>query len=506
MKANISTSKLYSISKTYPMIKKGPFRVYKILLGILILLSINSAHAQTSAPEHAGGSFMILCGSNITEDGSTLVAQNHTGNRENPYYLTKYPRTKYDSSGIIRFSNGLEISQTNITQQWLSLQKGRSYKDSRAIGINENQVALAGWVSLSHDRNSQARKADPFVRQGAPEAIVPVALERARNAREFVKILGDFYNRYGITSAVGIAVADKKEVWYMETAGGRHWAAIRIPDDACWIQANGYRIGQINPNDRNVMTSPGIRTFASENGLYDPEGEFFDFAEVFGGRTQKMEQTRHYNTRRLWRAISMLAPSLEIKEDQQEFPLFIKPGEKISLQQLMDILRDHYQDTPYNTLTSDSVAEKEQPIASRETVHSTIIQLTNGLPANVGAVMWTGLGNPNSTPYIPFYFGVSPVPEPYNKKTRDDLKAYQVYRKLSDAFHNDPRSYSNTFPGVYQAYQEKALREQVEIDRGAMRLYRMDARMAIHFLTVNVESLSQQALDIARAQLEQMEE
>jgi len=202
------------------MIKKGPFQIFRTFLGILILLSMNTAFAQSGKMDSPGGSFMILCGSNITEDGSTLVAQNHKGGLDLPYYLTRYARKQYDSSGVIRFSNGLEIAQTNITQQWMALQKGKGYKESRVIGINEKQVSLAGWVSLSHDRNSKVRKADPFVKKGAPEAIVPVVLERARNAREFITILGNFYNQHGITSAVGIAVADKKEVWYLETVGG----------------------------------------------------------------------------------------------------------------------------------------------------------------------------------------------------------------------------------------------------------------------------------------------
>ena len=488
------------------MIKKGPFLNSKTLLGLLILLSLNTAYGQTSKTDHPGGSFMILCGSNITEDGSTLVAQNHHALGDRPYYLTKYPRKQYDSSGVIRFSNGLEIAQTNITQEWMALQKGPGYKESRVIGMNEKQVALAGWVSLSHDRNSKARKADPFVKEGAPEGIVPVALERARNAREFIKILGDFYNQHGITSAVGLAVADKKEVWYLETAGGRHWAAIKIPDDACRVQANSYRIGQINPNDQDVMASPGLRSFAEENGLYDPESEFFDFAKAFGGRTRKMEQTRHMNTRRIWRASTLLDTTLQIAPGQEEYPAFIRPEKKVTLKQLMSILRDHYEGTPYYTLSGDRQADKTQPIACSQTVHSTIIQLTNGLPANVGAVMWTGMGSPNTTPYIPFYFGIKQVPEPYNKEIRDDLKAYKDYQKLSEAYYNDPQTYSKTFPGVYDAYQEKTLKEQVEIDRGTMRLYQTDARMAVHFITVNVESLGQQALDIAREQLERIEE
>jgi dipeptidase len=195
-----------------------------------------------------------------------------------------------------------------------------------------------------------------------------------------------------------------------------------------------------------------------------------------------------------------LDSTARVVPSQQEFPQLIRPEEKVSLQKLITVLRDHYENTPYYPLNNDTISEKT--IASANTRHTTIIQLTNGLPANVGAVMWTGLGSPSTTPYLPFYFGITTVPEPYDKNTPNGQKAYRTFRSLTDRYYDDPGRYADTFPGVWEDFQTKSIREQVKIDQGAMRLYRSRARMAQHFITVNVEGLSQQALDIAKGQLE----
>lgn len=470
------------------------------ILATLVFLTAYSAHAQPSGDQSLPGSFIVMAGSSITEDGSTLVAQNQESESDGPFYLKKYPRTKHDSGDVTRLSNGLEIPRINITAEWLSLENKEGFGGSHVLGVNENQVAVAGRVSLRHDRNKKAREADPLKSGGAPEGIITLALQRARSARECIRIIGDFYNRFGITTAHGIAISDKKEIWYLETGGGRHWAAVRIPNDAVWVQANAYRIGHINPGDVETMASPGLIDFAAQNDLYDPEEELFNFARAFGDRTRTIEANKHFNSRRLWRAISILDSTARVVPSQQEFPQLIRPEEKVSLQKLITVLRDHYENTPYYPLNNDTISEKT--IASANTRHTTIIQLTNGLPANVGAVMWTGLGSPNTTPYIPFYFGITTVPEPYDKNTPNGQKAYQTFRSLTDRYYDDPGGYTDTFPGIWKGFQKKLIREQVKIDQGAMRLYRSRATMAQHFITVNVEGLSQQALDIAKGHLE----
>jgi dipeptidase len=131
-------------------------------------------------------------------------------------------------------------------------------------------------------------------------------------------------------------------------------------------------------------------------------------------------------------------------------------------------------------------------------VHTSVLQLTNGLPPDVGAVLWAGFSSPLTTPYIPFYFGVKNVPKPYDAKTPDEQKAAQVYQQLADLFYQSPLKSSARFPSIWNDFQEKCFNEQVKIDQGAMRLYRMQASLARHFLTVNIESLSREALYIAR--------
>ncbi len=475
-----------------------------LMAGLLLLLAGHVASGQDANSNREGGSFMVLVGSSATDDGSVMVAYNHEDQQERgSYFLRQYPRTEHDSGQRVIYSNGLAFAQTNITHRWMSLEHDGGYKEDPGVGLNEHQVAIGGWVSLNQDLNERAREADPLVGSGAPAGILPIALQRAHSARNGVQVLGRLFERYGIARPMGIAIADKKELWYMETATGHHWAAVQIPSDAFWVQANTFRIGHIDPDDPEVMASQGLVEFAQSHNLYQPEKEIFDFSEAFGGGVAEDSSTKYTTTRRIWRATSILAPSIEVNPDQEAYPLFVRPQEKITLRNLITTLRDHYEGTPYDTMKQDSSAQKEKAIASSQTAYTSITQLTNGLPANVGGVLWLGLGSPNTTPYIPFYFGLKEIPKPFDAATPDAQKAYQVFHHLSRMYYDQPLKYRDTFPGVWEAFQDKIIREQKEIDQGAMRLYRMDLRMAKHFITVNVEGLGQRALDLAREQLNQ---
>ncbi|MBS3808041.1 MAG: C69 family dipeptidase [Bacteroidales bacterium] len=473
-----------------------------LLIAIILLSAANLSEAQTGASSNQAGSFMIMAGTSITEDGSVLIAHNHERKEERPFFLKKFPRTKHDSGSVILFPNGLKIAQSNITLEWMGLKDRQDYTKSGAVGINEQQVAIGGWVSLDQDRNMKARSADPLVKGGTPIGMVPVALQRSRSARELVKILGTFFNQYGIASSFGLAVADKREVWYLETGSGHHWAAVQVPPDACWVQSHSYRIGHIDPDDSGVLASPGIKEFAAENQLYNPESEIFHFAEAFGGRKQKSQSPGSFNSRRLWRGISMLETSLEVQPNQKGYPQFIRPENKVTLEKLISILRDHYQGSPYYIFGNDSLAGQAKPVASENTVYTNIVQLTDGMPSNIGAVLWAGLGSPNTTPYIPFYFGIKEIPKPYDAETRDPQRAYTTYKTLSERYFSRPDQYTDIFPDIWSDFQTKAIKQQINIDQGAMRLYRTDIRQAKHFITVNVEGLSQQALDIAQEQMD----
>ena len=97
-------------------------------------------------------------------------------------------------------------------------------------------------------------------------------------------MIGSLYTKYGVTYPSGVGIADPHEVWYMESGGGKSWAAVRVPDSCYWVQANSYRIGTIDPGDTlNVMTSPGLLEFCEETGPWNPEEGAFSFKKAFGG-------------------------------------------------------------------------------------------------------------------------------------------------------------------------------------------------------------------------------
>lgn len=263
----------------------------------------------------------------------------------------------HDANEKIIFSSGLEILQVKETFEWMVLQIYSGFAEGDAVAVNEYQVAIAGGVALGNDRNEQAKKAGPLIKKGLTGGIRYVALQRAKNARECVGILGKMYSEYGITYPSGVEIADPNEIWYIEPGGGHTWAAIRIPNDSYWIGANGYRIGEIDVNDKeNVVTSPNLLEFVKEKGLWNPKEGPFNFAKAFGGG----RENRYYDTRRVWSGIRHLSPSLNFSQEVLDFPNFLKPDNKLTVQKIIEVLRDRYERTEFAVTLKDGIVSQER--------------------------------------------------------------------------------------------------------------------------------------------------
>ncbi len=487
------------MTKSHHFPTKHRITIFFTLLFLSYSLSIFSQTNESSSR----GCFMVMVGKNISSNGSAMIAHNNDLKGDEFSYVQKFPRTHYDSVVFWKLKNGLKLEIPEITNKWMVLQTNKGFTEGDAVAVNEYQVAIGGGVSLKKDRNLKARSADPLIDKGVSGAVRYLALQQSGSARECVKIIGEYYNTYGISYPSGVAIADPNEIWYMETGGGRHWAAVKIPNDACWVQANNYRINYINPNNNNMMCSPGLLEFAKKEGLWDPDKSIFSFAEAFGGRMSKTDKYKNYNNHRIWRAISIIAPSVNVKPDQKYFPYHIRPEKKVGIKKIMSVLRDEYRGTKFYPFHNDTISEQERTIASSKCVHTSIIQLRNGLPSNIGAVMWVGLSSPVTTPYIPLYLGIKKVPDNYGKNSRE--KAFEIYRQLAAKYYAAPLKYRNTFPSIWESLENKIIREQNNMDQMAFRLYRIDKGQAKHFLTVNVATLADEGIDIAGELMESEE-
>jgi dipeptidase len=445
---------------------------------------------------------MILVGKDATTDGSVLLAHNNDLTGQEESLIDKRPRQRHAPGEMVTFPSGLEIPQVSETFAWMVLRIAEGFKEGDAVAINEYQVAIAGGVALGRDRIKEAERVDPLVEGALTGGVRYVALQRARTARECVKIVGGMYGLYGVTYPSGFGVADPNEVWYIESGGGRTWAAVRVPDDAYWVQANGYRIGVIDPGDSvNVLTSPGLLEFCKRRGLWDPAEGPFSFKKAFGGKYRTTPGKKFYNTRRVWRGMDLLSPSLGLDPESDEFPATAVPDDKISVAMLCSVLRDHYDGTAYDGHPTNGEESGERLIASPTCVHTDVIQLRDDMPADVGAVMWAGLSHPVASVYVPFYFGVRSIPEPF---TRGD-EAFAVYKRLSGALFEDYTERTHAVRSMRNAFESTCRDRQETVEKTAEKLHRDDPDLARDFLTSYVTGLCERAVRQARQAIIELE-
>lgn len=221
----------------------------------------------------------------------------------------------------------------------------------------------------------------------------------------------------------------------MEAGGGHSWAAIRIPNDCYFVAANSYRIEKIDFNDTaNFICSPKLIDICHKNDLRDKSIKGFNFRDFFGNGVKEKTGNNYYNTRRLWRAIDILNPSMQLSSEEEVFPLFIQPEEKIDLQKCFTILRDYYSGTPFDIFRNENLNNPERSIAVWKCVHTNVITLSPGKAVEYGSVLWTGLSSPFTAIYTPIYFGNKTIPSGFGfaPSDFDDNSAFWIFKNLGD--------------------------------------------------------------------------
>ena len=210
-------------------------------------------------------------------------------------------------------------------------------------------------------------------------SLIYIALERAKTAREAISIIVDLANTYGyFSNGESFSLADKEEVWIMELIGkgpdnkGIVWVARRVPDGYICAHANQARISTFPLNDpENCMYAPDVITFAREMGYFDGEDKDFSFCDAYA--PLDFSGMRACEAR-AWSAFNILCDGKFTFEDEngnivtkdsydyidyamgydktKRFPLFVKPSRKISVKDVADVMRDHYEGTPMD-MTQD---------------------------------------------------------------------------------------------------------------------------------------------------------
>ncbi len=386
--------------------------------------------------------------------------------------------------------------------------------------LNEHQLAI-GETTFGGKRELRS-KAGII---GCPE-LYRLILERARTAREAIRVADELTKTYGYNDyGECFTFADPQETWHFEIVGpgagkkGAVWAAVRIPDDHIGVSANASRIRQINLDDPDhFLASANVHAVAQEMGWWDPVGdEPFEFCYAYDSRRSMGSR------RREWRALSRVAPSLNLDPNGENFPLSVKSEKKLTVKDVLDIFRDTYQDTPYDmtkTLTEvnregkAAISPVANPFMNREWLallkvpserticckRATYLQITQSrswLPDSIGGVVWLGYDNPATTPHTPFYCGITRMPASYMVDGRGQFRrdsAWWAFRTVSQLALFRWQPMSQTIARVWSAIEEKAFADQVKIEEEALRLFKQDPAKARELLTAYCIKMAEDAV------------
>ncbi len=349
--------------------------------------------------------------------------------------------------------------------------------------------------------------------------LMKLALQRAKTAREAIGVMTQLVDKYGYRSpGESISIADKNEVWILEIIGrgpgqrGANWVAVRLPDGTISCHANKARIGTFPLDDpENCLYDKDVISFAIEKGYYDPAaGQPFRFCDVYCPPTPRNQR---YASTRVWSVFRRAAPSLELSPDYHRavpgakpYPLWIKPDRKLSVADVMALMRDHYEGTPYDMTKGidagpfgmadrwrpiqwelDGVTYAwERPISTQQTGFSFISQARADLPDPIGGVYWYGVDNTYTTCYVPLYCCIDDLPESYTTGEMGRFSwdsAWWVFNFVANYANLRYRDMVPDIRAVQHELESNFFALQPAIEQTARALYRTDPDLMRRYLT-----------------------
>ncbi|MDW7761083.1 MAG: C69 family dipeptidase [Acidobacteriota bacterium] len=518
------------------MTKRTLWRNSVLVLALIFAAGSFSAAVDDARPERQWGPegcTVILVGKDASTDGSVISthtadcgvcdwtfrwvpgAEHAEGATRKIYRISQY-HTWPPSQGLKweRYRDdfsGLEIPQPSRTY---------GYYHGMFGYMNENQVAISESTTGTH---RQLINSTPSA-QIDLTMLTLLAMERSKTARDAIRIMGELAETYGYgfhDDGEMLAVSDPDEIWIFEImpvgplwspdsgTPGAVWCAQRVPDDHVSVCPNESRIGEIDLTKPDYfMASKHVVSFAVEKKLYNPDsGKPFSWKHAYSPADTSATASGGSRAR-MWRFFDLAAPSKKFSPDtpNMDFPFSVKPDKKLSLQDVMNMTRDKYQGTPFDTgaglrggpfsnpnyhprpvRVGDQTYPTPRPIGVNRAEYTTITQVRRGLPNEIGGILWIAFGAQDTACYMPFYLGAAEIPHSFEigdhwEFDRGSARwAFDYVDTLAQV------AYSHAIKDVQAAievWEGGAIERTRMIDDLALRLHKEDPAKAADFLNM----------------------
>ena len=383
----------------------------------------------------------VLVGKKASNDRSTMIARTDDGHFDVKKLIVVEPKQQKK-----RYKSVISHVEIELPDQPLRYTCCPSVdpKDGiwAATGINEANVGITATETITS--NPRVLAADPLVElkkakgreKEVPggigeEDIVVLVLPYIRSAREGVERLAALLERYGTYESNGIAFNDENEVWWMETIGGHHWIARRVPDEVVVINPNQFGMDGFDLDDalgaqKEHMCSKDLREFIRSNRLDLNQNGVFNPRDVFGSHT---DMDHIYNTPRAWFMGRYLCPfshrwegpDAEFGPESDNIPWALVPDRKVAVEDVKYLLSSHYQGTPFNPYSSQDSGKRGmyRSIGINRTGVTALCQIRSGVPHELQGVEWLSFGSTTFAAMLPLYTNVAKMPDYVSKVTLD---------------------------------------------------------------------------------------
>ena len=381
--------------------------------------------------------------------------------------------------------------------------------------INEWQVTIA---ETTYGGREEMADSTGIMDYGS---LIYVALQRSKTAREAIKVMTTLANTYGYNSeGETFTICDPNEAWIMEMMGkgpgskGVVWVALRIPDNAVCAHANQSRIGKFNMKDKkNVMYAKDVVSFARSKGWFKGKDADFSWKMAYA---KPDFSGRRFCDARAWAMLNHfydMSPYLDWalgkNPDAQDMPLWVVPNKKVSVQDVENVMRDHYEGTPLSVADGSDIGGgiwempyrptplmykvdgkqyfNERPVSTQQSGFVFVSQMRSWLPREIGGVFWFANDDANMAAFTPVYCSMTERPECYNIPGADALhfskkNAYWVCNMTSNMVY--PR-YSLMFPTlkeVRDSLDNSYFAAQAGVEKKAQELYAQNPQAAVKYL------------------------
>ncbi len=450
----------------------------------------------------------ILVGKNASYDGSTMIARNDDSG--SGHFTAKKFVTIHPGEQSATYKSVLSHVKIELPQNPMRFTAVPNAVEGEGIwaasGVNEANVGMTATETITS--NPRVLGADPLAeyhpeQDGQPEAaggigeedMVYIVLPYIHSAREGVERLGSLLEKYGTYEMNGIAFQDVNEIWWLETIGGHHWIARKVPDDVYVVMPNQLGLDRFDLEDaltekKNYMCSADMKEFIEKNHLDLSLNGGINPRDAFGSQD---DADHVYNTPRAWFMLRYFNPRTKVWDGpnadynpySNDLPWCMVPEKKITPEDVKYVLSSHYQGTPYDPYESHGDPAMKglfRPIGINRNDFMALIQMRPDVPEEFRVVEWIAFASNSFNVLAPFYANVSATPD-YLANTTQEVSTDNFYwssrliAAMADAscgksiFHIERYQFAVQSKGhaLINQYDEKLRREANMAKRAALR-------------------------------------